>query len=230
VAAGKRFFFLGFAALAAAAVLTGFSRTFLVPLARGTFSAPVLVYVHAACFGGWIVLLVAQSALAAAGKLRWHRRIGWTGAFLIPAMGITGVGVGLLSTIENAPQGDPNDSYQSLFGTVTTIGCFVILASIAFLARRRPPAHKRLMAMATIALLGAAFGRIPELASATAWILRGLIGSVAVYDLVTARRLHLATVSGGLALIGMNLLQPLGATHAWQSVAPKLVSWARPYF
>ena len=43
-------YFIGFAVIFAAIVLTGFSRTFFLPMARGTLSKPLIVHLHGAFF------------------------------------------------------------------------------------------------------------------------------------------------------------------------------------
>jgi hypothetical protein len=88
---------------------------------------------------------------------------------------------------------------------------FTGLAGVGLWYRRRAAIHKRLLALATIALLGAPIARLPFGAAVV-----GLPGVFAladlfivaciVYDLNSLRRVHPATVWGGLAIV---LSQPL---------------------
>ena len=57
-------YFVGFAIVFAVIVLTGFSRTFFLPMARGTLAKPLIVHVHGAFFFAWTGLLVTQALLA----------------------------------------------------------------------------------------------------------------------------------------------------------------------
>jgi hypothetical protein len=49
----------GFLAIA----LIAFSTTFLLPLARGTFVAPPVTYVHGTLMFAWLIFLIAQASL-----------------------------------------------------------------------------------------------------------------------------------------------------------------------
>ena len=85
-----RRFFLGIALLVLIAVLIGFARTYFL---AGVFWAKlpnVIVHVHGALFTLWIALLVAQVALVASRRTRWHMRLGIAGMVLAPLMVITG--------------------------------------------------------------------------------------------------------------------------------------------
>src|SRR5690606_33633478 len=52
---------------------------------------PAVLHVHAVTMGLWLLLLVAQSALAAAGRRTTHRILGIVGVVLLPVILITGV-------------------------------------------------------------------------------------------------------------------------------------------
>src|SRR5687768_12446334 len=62
-------------ALSAVAVI-GFWPTFFGPLMRGAANRHWVLNLHGAVFTGWLVLLVAQVALAARGRIAMHRRLG----------------------------------------------------------------------------------------------------------------------------------------------------------
>ena len=85
--------------------------------------------------------------------------------------------------------------------------------------------HKRLVLLATIALLTAAIGRWPFAIITRAHFITNLILVlivllVAVFDFWSLRRIHRATICGGIFLILMvNLAVPIGATSAWQRFA-----------
>jgi hypothetical protein len=219
-----RRFFIGFALVAATLVVAGFTGTFFLPVARGQFSRPPLVYVHGSLFFGWVILLIVQAQLAASRHLGWHRRLGWVGVALIPAMTASGVGVSVWATARDLRAGKGDAAASFFLGQLMDMLVFAALASLAILKRQRPDTHKRLIVMATVAILGAAIGRIPLVGRADSIVSLALVVSLAAYDLAVRRRVHAATVYGGLAVIGGGLVQaPLGATATWLSAARRII-------
>ena len=64
------------ALLIVALVAYGFSRTIVENLIRPPVPGPLVLYVHAAVFFGWVALCVTQAALIRARNVRLHRRLG----------------------------------------------------------------------------------------------------------------------------------------------------------
>ncbi|HEV2701745.1 MAG TPA: hypothetical protein VGV09_08950 [Steroidobacteraceae bacterium] len=218
-------FFLATSIFLLAIVLIGFSRTlFLRPL----FQVPAMpwyVYVHGSVMAAWIVLLVVQASLVAAHRTDLHRRLGMLGAMLAVAV----LGLSVFLTVEIpanfavtgglATTGGPTlplpDARQIFWGNLAAMTLFPILVAIALWQRRRPEVHKRLLLLASMAMIGPAAGRIaefPALAGAApsapinTWVLAlvvvlivGTPLSLVAHDLLAARRLHRATVAGVLA-------------------------------
>ena len=59
-----------------APVFLGFARSYYL---AGLFKAPLpnlIVHIHGAVFSSWILLLIAQTSLVAAGRVDLHRRLG----------------------------------------------------------------------------------------------------------------------------------------------------------
>jgi len=80
---------------------------------------------------------------------------------------------------------------------------FAALAWTGLLLRRRTPVHKRLMLLATIAVIGPALARLARLpifggeqGVFTSIVTLALLAAVIVHDVVTTRRIHSATVLG----------------------------------
>ena len=91
--------FLLYLSLAFLAIaLAGFSTTLFIPLARGSFVAPVPVQVHGVLMFCWLLLLIGQTALVSSGKTAVHRRLGWLGAALAAAIVPSGVTSGVYAT------------------------------------------------------------------------------------------------------------------------------------
>jgi hypothetical protein len=155
---GRRFdhlFFSGMALLMLVTVFVGFAPTYYL---AGIFHAPLpnlLIHVHGAAFSCWILLLVTQTSLVAAGRVDIHRRLGIAGFLLACAMVVLGVLAATDSLVREAgpPGRDP------LFFYVIPLSNMLVFATLiffAFRARSNPPAHKRLILLATLALLVAA--------------------------------------------------------------------------
>lgn len=221
-----RLFYLGMGLAAAAIVFTGFSRTYFLKGYFGTGPLPPLVHLHGFLFTSWIVLFVAQTGLVAVRRTDLHRSLGVVGALLAAAM----IVVGTLTAIAAARRGSsPPGGPPPLVFLVVPLGdilVFSFLVGAAFLLRRRPELHKRLMVVATIGLLTAAIARLPF-----AFILAngplaffGLTDLVllacVLFDVGAHRRVHPAYAWGGLFLV---ISQPLrlivAGTGAWQTFA-----------
>jgi hypothetical protein len=74
-----------------ATVFAGFARTYYL---AGVFQAPLpslIIHLHGAAFSCWILLLVTQTSLVAAGRVDVHRRLGMAGFLLASLMVMLGV-------------------------------------------------------------------------------------------------------------------------------------------
>jgi hypothetical protein len=107
---------------------------------------------------------------------------------------------------------------------------FAVPVAFAFLLRREPAFHKRLVLIGTIAMMTAAFGRWPihfllhkPLPAMTATF--GLLLLLTAYDLLSIRRIHRATVLGGIWVVFIELTAvAVSHTAAWQSLATHMHS------
>jgi hypothetical protein len=106
---------------------------------------------------------------------------------------------------------------------------FPVVVGAALLLRRRPDFHKRLILIATIELMNAAVDRLPGVfAAGLAPFYPGtdlFLLALVIHDGVTLRRIHPATLWGGLFLVAMQVLRvQLMDTSAWLAVARWLTS------
>ena len=69
-AAGRSWFYTAMGGIALLAVAVGFGRTYAIPVARGTFAAPLWVHLHGALSIAWILLFVVQPLLVRYRHLR----------------------------------------------------------------------------------------------------------------------------------------------------------------
>jgi hypothetical protein len=224
VAPRRRRFYTGIALAIAVTVFAGFAPTYYL---RPWFqSTPLggLVHLHGVVFSAWVLLFAVQSTLISAGRVRLHRRLGVGGAVLAALL----VAVGTATAIAGArraagPPGVPPLMFLAVpfFDMVVFTG----LAGAGLWYRRRADVHKRLMALATIALLAAPIARLPFGARMVGipgvFALSDLfIVACIAYDLATLRRVHPATVWGGLAIvISQPLRLAISGTGLWLGFA-----------
>jgi hypothetical protein len=213
-------YFILFSLVFAAIVLAGFSRTFFMPVVRGTFSRPPVVYIHGALFFAWTALLVSQSVLAATKRLRAHRKIGRIAGWLVLPMLALGAIVAARDTRHDFRAGEGDAALAFYYGELADLAMFGLLAGAAMLLRNKPDFHKRWVLMGSLGLIGAAIGRIPELSGFFLYIFLGLIASMAVYDLFSRRSIHVATAVGAVVLLALGLSEEIiGNTQAWLRAA-----------
>jgi hypothetical protein len=121
--------------------------------------------------------------------------------------------------------GLPGDAKFFYVIPMTDMLNFAVLVAFAFRARSNPAAHKRLILLATIALIGAAIFRWPfafvhhdgAMAARVSYV---FLLIVVIYDLWSTRKIHRATLLGGAFLIFVQQIGiPIGHTAAWHSFA-----------
>src|SRR5713226_3785729 len=91
---GRRFdhvFFPVVAWLMLITVFVGFAPSYYLAGAIRTPLPSFAIHVHAVVFSCWILLLIAQTSLTAAGRIDIHRRLGIIGFLLACCMLIVGV-------------------------------------------------------------------------------------------------------------------------------------------
>jgi uncharacterized membrane protein YozB (DUF420 family) len=218
------------------AVYVGFARSFFLRPLFPEWPSPAepVFYVHGAFFTAWMVLLVTQAVLVATRRVAIHRKLGLAGVALATGMVVLGLLGSLVAA--NRPtgfNGVPVPPLQFLVVPFFDLVFFAILFSVAIARRGDPQAHKRLMLLATVSLLGAAFARWPYLwQNPNPFVFYGLadlfIVALAVWDFRTRGGLHPVTRWGGLALIvSVPARLALSGTAAWLAFATWLTGLAR---
>jgi hypothetical protein len=223
-------FYSGMALVSAAVVFGGFAPTYFM---RSYFHGPALTplrLVHGAVFTGWIVLYVVQNLLVATGRTRIHRKLGVAGAVLAAAIVVVGSVLAVqVAAAGRVPPGNPLSPRAFLVIPLFDMATFAPLVAAGIYLRRNLQAHKRLMLLATISLLPAAFGRLPPAQLYGPAFFLGMVDLLVLtgvaYDLFTRRRVHRAYLIGGAYLFVMQPLRMLLAgTAAWLAVADFLIS------
>jgi len=228
----ERLFYTGMAVAFVLTVFVGFSRTYYLRPYFGTPSLTPLLHLHGIIFTSWLVLLLTQTVLVAAKRTDIHRRLGIAGGVLAVLMVLVGTSTAIIrAKIVEVPPGAPS---PLVFLTIPLgdMLVFAILVGAGFYYRRRVDVHKRLMLLATISILPAATARLPfafiqQVGPLAFFGLADLFILVCLlYDLVARRRLHRATVLGGLVVVVSHPLRLLiGNTQAWLTFAAWLTQW-----
>jgi hypothetical protein len=226
-----RWFFAGMSVAVAATVAGGFAPTYYLKPLFGTPALPLSIHIHGALFTTWVLLFVAQTSLVAANRTDLHKRLGIVGAVLAAAMVVSGTFVAIDSARRARPALGALAAAPPLFVLViplASVVVFTILVGLGLYYRRRAETHKRLMLLATIALLPPALGRIRILNAVGPQAFFGVtvlfIVAVVAYDYWKRRRVHAVSLWGGLFLaLSFPGRIALGHTDAWLTFARWLV-------
>jgi hypothetical protein len=220
-----RRFYVGVAIAIAITVFAGFSRSYFLKAYYGTPELSLLLHIHGFVFTSWVLLFLAQTTLVAADRTDLHRKLGVGGAVLAALVLIVGTTTAILRVKGgSAPiPGVPPFSFLAvpLFDMVV----FAILIVAGLSLRSNLETHKRLMTLATISLMSAPIARLPiGVLKAGPPAFFGLtdlfIVAMLVYDLATRRRIHPATIWGGLLIVASQPLRlMIGGTPAWMAFA-----------
>lgn len=146
-------------AIGVLAALFGFAKTFIAPVAAGTFKAPSIIYVHGAFAFAWVLVFAAQPLLIRCRKHREHRQLGMIGFIAAAGFTLTAFPVGAFATARDVAAGGGETAISSIVGTYTAALIFFGLVAAGAATRKTPETHKRFMLLASIALLWPAWFR-----------------------------------------------------------------------
>lgn len=221
----ERVFYSGMAILMCICVYIGFSPTyFQAGMLRAPLPSPIL-HVHGAVFTLWMLLFVVQVSLISARRVKWHRSLGIAAFCLPPIMIVLGV-IAAIDALHRRVQIGPLDPSVSAAIPLIGIVGFTIVIYASWRARRKPDAHKRLVLIATMGLVSAAFGRFPwgrigfPPAAGAVTGLGLLILLLLIYELTTLHRIHRSTLwAAPLTFASVAFAVPIGMTPAWHGFA-----------
>jgi hypothetical protein len=227
-ARAQRTFYVAMAIVLLTMIVAGFWPSYFGPLLRGTTQAPWILHLHGSIYMGWMLMLVAQSALAAQGRIRQHRAVGNFGIALGSVVFAMGVLVSFVAPIMtfNAGTRTLDEAAGFLLIPLGDMALFGPLFFSAVAYRRKAELHKRLMILATIAIAFAAIFRmqaigVPLSAGLTIWFALPVIGMV--YDFKTQGRVHPVYFVGTAGMIIAALRIPFSATETWLGIARPII-------
>jgi hypothetical protein len=210
---GDRAFYIIAAASVAAVVVWGFG--FELDELRHYTSFTPLVQAHGALMFGWITLFSIQVVLVARHRIDWHRRLGVLTAIVAARLGG-----------EHMPPGAAPSRF--LLDAISDLLMFTALAGSGLALRRHAAIHKRLMLMANLPPLIAAFARLVNylhLSVGTLALRNALMLIFIAIDTIRFRRLHPAFAGGaGLLLTNDAVVSWLAGTPMWARLARELLS------
>lgn len=220
---------MGFLALGVS--VTGFFLTYFRPMSAGTFNAPAIVHLHGLAAFGWIVIFLTQPLLIRFNKFPVHRIVGIAGLFIATIVMVGAIGTGLYAVERDLAAGLGDFAIAPIIGTVTGMLIFFGLVCAGVLYRRRPEVHKRLMLLATIAVLWPAWFRLrhifpaipfPEISLAVV-AADSLILVAMLRDKLAEGRVHPVYLLVGSAIILEHVLEVvLFGTPGWIAAAKLL--------
>jgi hypothetical protein len=216
-------FFFGMSIVLLLLVVSGFAPTLYL---RAFFDVPPIpgyLYLHGGILTGWFVWLVVQTSLVQTARTATHRRLGvvgvvWAAAVvaggLLATLNVVGHavadGIDLNADISAIPEVGVSGVTVAVFlsnvvwPNIASVCAFAILVTSALLLRGRPQAHKRLMLIASISVIGPALARVSrwppfggEDSPFVLVVLLSLLAALVVHDLLTTKRVHPATLIGG---------------------------------
>ena len=242
-------FFLAMAGTLLLLVLLGFAPSLYLRAFFPVPPIPAYLHLHGAVVTSWFVWLCLQASLIEVGRPATHRRLGVIGAVL----GVAVIGAALLATLNVVSRitslGIDLDADASslgigvsgvpvvefvipvVWGNLTSLVIFAALLASAIALRGKPQAHKRLVLLASIAIIGPALARISrwpifggEQGPFVPVVLLLLLLAVVAHDLITTRRVHRATLIGiGFAIVVLVAQRVFLGTHP--ELAQGFIRW-----
>lgn len=221
------------AGLLTATTVVGFAPKSAAIVAGVLPTPPPIIHIHAALMVAWLGLLLTQAVLRATGRGAIHMQLGLASLVLGPCVvgGMIGATLWRFQSLTAAGLGGP--AANLLLAQGRAIVYFTLFFVWALLSRKTDPeTHKRMIFLATFAVIPAAITRMTWLPTTMPESIDGphaymllLLAPALAHDVVRLGRPHTAY------LIGLALLLPwLIATHFlwgspwWLQTAPKLMS------
>lgn len=201
--------------------VVGFSTTFFVPLAKGAFRAPPVIYVHGALLFGWLLFFIAQATLIRKRRFLTHRQLGIAGVVLSVGIVISGVLVGLHATRRDLAAGGDDFVLGQFVNILIEMFLFGALVAAAIAFRRQGESHKRLLLLATISALAPAWLRlrhlfpgVPEPFVTFSLLADSLLLVAIARDWISLKRVHPVYIWAGGTMVLVHVVELVAITSA----------------
>jgi hypothetical protein len=244
-----RWIYVFMAAFFIAITLTGFIPDSLAKIAavqageRPPF--PLALHLHSILMGSFLLLLLAQTVLAATGRIEYHQRMGVVAVLLAPAIVVAGfilvptVYHQIWDGMQTAPaEAQPGiQAFLRFFDNIMLVQIrvgilFSLFILIALVVRKSDSGlHKRMMFLAIAPALPAAFDRItwlphtlPESPLSPDLYILLAVAPMFIWDLLRTRSVHRAYWIWLAFMVPSSILiHSLWDTDWWHATAPRLV-------
>lgn len=196
--------------------LLGFWPTYFGPLLLKGIPHPLpIIHLHAAVFMTWVSFVIAQAWLAATDRVALHMKVGKYGMGWGVVVIVVGWATAFVMFGERVQAGNLAQAAGRLLAPLTDMLFFAPVLAAAWIYRRKPEIHKRLIIVGTTILLIAAVhrmvflgGRPPPLPQLLAvWLAPILLGMI--YDLVKRRMVH------PVYLVGIGIVLAMKFGRSW---------------
>ena len=184
-------------------------------------SVTLLIAIHGIVMVIWYSLVLFQAWLIRVDNVTLHMGLGYTSIVLALILIVSGILIGV-------------ESYKGSGKAINILGNFLnmlnfaILYSFAIFFRKKAGTHKRLILLASIAMLAPALVRIvrtfgaDEFITLPLWLLTLII--LPIYDFRKLKRVQLVTILGTcLILIGLILNITVGMSEGWSSLMESII-------
>jgi FtsH-binding integral membrane protein len=223
-----RYFYLAMSLLAATIVVWGFSHTINNSLFHPAIPRPFLLWIHGAAFSAWVVFYISQSVLIRTHNVKVHRTLGWFGVALAATMVVLGFAIAVIMGSFDKHMLHIPDADTFLSVPFSDMLVFGTLVTLAILWRKKPELHRRLLFIATFALMDAPFGRIDYIFNNNLFFVcvDSLILLGVARDLLVNRRIHrvyLVALPVIIALQALAVYLWRGAPAWWQHLGQSIL-------
>ena len=215
-------------------VIAGFGRSFYA-IANGTSESSVIVHIHTAVFGAWLVFFIVQVWFIASRNVRLHMTLGFFGIALAALMVIVGTATAISGARRGFTLNPQLDSFAYMAFPLGNLLAFAVFVALAYRYRRLPEVHRRLMLLATVGPLMTAplahfFAQLPDRFNPRPpiyflMLFIILLFSCAVYDRFTLGRFNKVSLWGAVAMFvwGNTLAALIAPSVPWHRIAEWLV-------
>ena len=239
-----RWFYVWLAGACSLIAFGGFTPTYWLQLASGTFLGSPLLHLHALLFSAWTLLFFLQTIFAARGWLNRHCALGLAGVSVATAMVFVGCAVANEALAKRLAAGLGDSARGFHIAAMSMIVLFGGLVLAAIASVQRPDTHKRLMLLATISVIPPAIARVffavnvgiapglrpglgpvrtVESVLAPALIADAFVLAGMIHDWRTRGRPHRAYVIGAVIMVVVQIIRvPVSRTQWWHAIADLL--------
>ena len=190
----QEYYFSVTSALILVLSLIAFSDNLIWDVGQPSNSDPKFI-IHGAFCLAWMIVFVAQANLARMGRIDLHRKLAIAGFGI--AIGVTISTIYVFAAIWEGWSAMSPEAKANRF----LLPGYALLIFLAWVNRRRPEHHKRMIYMGTLYMLGPILSRAGghmSLAQPGFFIIvwNGFFISLLLYDWIVARKIHPVTYLG----------------------------------